>query len=480
MGGARTAVQGGRVYSRQSPHVSLPGFDLPKGGLVARSRARSSTNKIGIYAPSSLTVPASRDEIGRIQSERKKIAVERALRSRFWQRRLGHLRRDRLDDPEEWRKIPILDKEQLRSLGEEEFYRDFCVFEPADVCEYWRSGGSTGKPLFYPRTYEDIHYNMIGFTRTFACAGVRPGERAHVSFPLGIHPAGQMWARAAQIMGIGVVWAGSGAALPSTAQLDLIRMLKPTVWMGMSSYGLHLANLADARGFDLASSDVHTVMCTAEAVSAAKREKMEREWGATVYDSFGMTEVSMMGAESDKRDGFHIWTDLAFIEVLDPETWKPVPDGRPGRLVVTSLFSNNATPFLRWDSGDIVIYREEGGTDGPFSVFPVIRHAHRTAGFFKVRGVNVNHQEFEDFIFGDARINDFKLELASAGSGLDTLVLSVELRRGAETAATAREITERTKAVFEVTPEIRVLELGTLAKEFESSVKAPRFVDRRL
>jgi phenylacetate-CoA ligase len=206
---------------------------------------------------------------------------------------------------------------------------------------------------------------------------------------------------------------------------------------------------------------------------------MEREWGATVYDSFGMTEVSMMGAESERRDGFHVWTDQAVIEVLDPSTWKPVPEGTPGRLVVTSLCSNNATPFLRWDSGDIVIYKDRGETKGPFSVFPVIRHAHRTAGFFKVRGVNINHQEFEDFVFADPRVNDFKLEVETGPSALDVLVLSLELRRGTDAAETIRDLAARTKATFEVAAEIRVLDVGTLAKEFETSVKAPRFVDRR-
>ena len=432
-----------------------------------------------IYPDLPLGLPGDRAEIDRIQRERKIVAVERARRSPFWKDRLAGIDSRKLDDPEEWRKIPILDKDQLRALTDQQFYEEFCAFRPEEVCEYWRSGGSTGRPLFYPRTYEDIAYNMVGFTRTFECAAVAAGERAHISFPLGIHPAGHMWARAAQIKGIGVVWAGAGAVLPSALQLDLLMRLKPTLWMGMSSYGLHLANLAQSRDIDLAGGSVHTVMCTAEAVSAAKREKMERQWGATLYDCFGMTEISMMGAESPDRDGFHVWTDLALIEVLDPETWKPVPEGEPGRLVTTSLFSNNATPFLRWDSGDIVIYREHGGTTGPFSVFPVIRHAHRTAGFFKVRGVNVNHQEFEDFMFAHHEVNDFKLELVSDPGGLDVLRLSVELRRGADADAAAREVRERTKATFEVTPEVAVLETGTLAAEFENSVKAPRFVDRR-
>lgn len=433
-----------------------------------------------VYPDLPLPLPKSRAEIDALQREQKVIAVERARRAPFWRDRLAHIDAARLDDPEEWRKIPILDKDQLRALSAEAFYSDFCTARPREICEYWRSGGSTGRPLFYPKTYEDIRYNMVGFTRTFECAGVKAGERAHLSFPLGIHPAGHMWARAAEIKEIGVVWAGAGTALPSSTQLELLRMLKPTIWMGMSSYGLHLANLAEGEGIDLAALPVHTILCTAEAVSAAKRAKMEREWGATVYDCFGMTEISMMGAEGPARDGFHVWTDLAFIEVLDPETWQPVPEGAPGRLVATSLFSNGGAPFLRWDSGDIVIYRDEGDSDTPFSVFPVVRHAHRTAGFFKVRGININHQEFEDFMFEIPEVNDFKLEIVTGADGLDVFMLSVEFRRVGDPTAAMADLAVRTKRTFEVTPEIDVLETGTLAREFAASVKAPRFVDRRM
>ena len=63
--------------------------------------------------------------------------------------------------------------------------------------------------------------------------------------------------------------------------------------------------------------------------------------------------------------------------------------------------------------------------------------------------------------------------------GNDVLRLSVELRRDADEAAMRDRLTADTKRVFEVTPEVEFLELGTLAKEFEKSVKAPRFVDKR-
>ncbi len=426
-----------------------------------------------------LGLPESPEAIERIQRERKPIAFANAKRANFWKGKLVHINPAKLDDPEEWAKIPILDKDQLRGMSVEGFYEDFCTARREDICEYWRSGGSTGRPLFYPKTYDDIRYNMVGFTRTFECTGTRPGNLAHISFPLGIHPAGHMWARAARHMGIGAVWGGSGAALPSAIQLELIRTMKPTVWMGMSSYGLHLANLAAANGIDLAGGSVNRILCTAEPVSASKRAKLEREWGAEVYDCFGMTECSMMGAESEARDGFHIWTDLAYVEVLDEHTMKPVGEGEPGVFVMTPLFSNNGAGFLRWNSGDIVTWQKAGKTKSGFSVFPVIRHAHRTAGFFKIRGVNINHQEFEDFVFDVAEINDFKAELVSAADGTDRFALSVEVRPGCDAAAASAALAERTKTVFEVTPDITVLETGTLAKEFESSVKAPRFADRR-
>ena len=91
-------------------------------------------------------LPKTRAEIERIQSERKKIALGQARRAPLFKGKLDHVNADRLDDPDEWRKIPILDKDMLRQIGDQEFYDHFCV-EPDDgIAEYWRSGGSTGTP----------------------------------------------------------------------------------------------------------------------------------------------------------------------------------------------------------------------------------------------------------------------------------------------------------------------------------------------
>jgi len=425
-----------------------------------------------------LKLPASKAEIARIQSARKPVALAQAKKAAFYKGKLDHVRADRLDDPAQWAKIPILDKEALRNIPPERFMAEFCVAGPGEIAEFWRSGGATGVPLFYPRSFADMEHMFLQLARCWVNAGAVPGDVCHVSFPMGVHPAGQLWARSANLAGVGVLWAGSGAGTPSDVQLELIQRLKPTLWMGMGSYGLHLANLAEAKGIDLATGSVRKVLVGAEALSKAKREKLERMWGAEVNDLFGMTEIGILGSDSRVHEGFHVWTDQAVFEVVDEKTGLPVPEGREGLMVITPLFINNATPFLRWSSGDIVTMRHETSLTGPFSVFPVMRHAHRTAGFFKIRGVNMNHAEFEDFMFRQPEVNDFKVELAT-DADREILKLMIEVKRGADAAAIPGQVAEAVKGVFEVRPEVEVLPLGTLARDFESSVKAPRFVDRR-
>lgn len=427
-----------------------------------------------------LTLPKSQAEIDAIHTDRRKVAAAQALKSPFHRKRLpGDLNLDRIHEPEEWARIPILDKEELRALSPREFMTDFNIAPRDDIQEYWRSGGSTGKPLFYPRTFEDMGYMFEGFRRGVDVAGVKAGDTVHLSFPLGIHPVGHVSARVCQKLGAGVNWAGSGANTPSAIQIELIDQMQPTVWMGMSGYALHLANLAEAKGFDLANSSVKKIMCSAEPLSKAKRTKIETLWGAEIFDGFGMTEMCMMGNEDHLHDGFRMWTDMFYLEVLNPDTLEPVGDGEEGVLVTTALWNVNATPFIRWNSGDLVVWQSTEPEGDGYNMFPRLRHAHRTAGFFKVRGVNITHSDFEDFMFTLPSVQDFKCEAIVGADEMDALRVSYEVKRGADAGAVTAELGEKIKNTFEMTPQLVQLDLGTLAKEFEGAVKAPRFQDNR-
>lgn len=423
--------------------------------------------------------PATRAAVEKIQRERKRVAVERALRAPFYRERLAGVDLDRLDDPEVWNRIPILTKDELRAIPTARFRDDFCIQPRREVVEYWRSGGATGRPLFYPRSAEDMEYGLLSFRRAWPLIGATREDCVHISFPLGIHPVAHLYARTAEDAGIATVWCGAGSNTASEMQLELIAQLEPTIWAGMASYGLHLANLAEARGFDLANSSVRKIVVAAEPLSPVKRQKLERMWGAEVFDHFGMTEAAFVAGECGRHDGLHVWSDLFYVEVVNEASGLPVAEGDIGALVVTPLWNNSVTPFLRWNSGDLVSMRAQGDGDGPWSIFPVMRHARRTVGFFKVRGVNINHADLEDAMYRDAEITDFRAEIHSADSGNDVLHIFAEARRDAVTEPIRTRIIATVKSTFQVSPEVSFLAPGTIAREFEANVKAPRFVDRR-
>jgi phenylacetate-CoA ligase len=81
-------------------------------------------------------------------------------------------------------------------------------------------------------------------------------------------------------------------------------------------------------------------------------------------------------------------------------------------------------------------------------------------------------------MFRHLEIGDFRAEALNEG-GNDILRVSIEIRKGADSAAVARTLSEQIKQTFELVPQVVVLEAGTLAREFEANVKAARFVDRR-
>ena len=146
--------------------------------------------------------PVSQSDIARIQSERKRRAVELAARAPLFRDRLKGIDLDRLDDPEVWARIPLLTKDQLRQIPADRFHEEFCVAPRSEVVEYWRSGGVTGRPLFYPRSAVDMEYSIMCFRRAFVVVGATEQDFVHVSFPLGIHPVAHLYARAGEDLGI--------------------------------------------------------------------------------------------------------------------------------------------------------------------------------------------------------------------------------------------------------------------------------------
>ena len=166
------------------------------------------------------------------------------------------------------------------------------------MVEYWRSGGVTGRPLFYPRSADDMEYALLAFRRGLTVVGATPEDCVHISFPLGIHPVAHLYARAAEDLGIGTVWCGSGTNTPSVMQLELIRELKPTIWCRHGQLRRCTSPISRRRKASTSPrARCEKIVVAAEPLSPAKRQKLERTWGAEVSDQFGMTEGALVSVQ---------------------------------------------------------------------------------------------------------------------------------------------------------------------------------------
>ena len=83
-------------------------------------------------------------------------------------------------------------------------------------------------------------------------------------------------------------------------------------------------------------------------------------------------------------------------------------------------------------------------------------------------------------MFRNADVLDFQAVLETeANTDRESLRVPIEIKGSCEPRLACAAVAEAVKNTFEISPAVQVLERGSLAAEFERSLKAPRFVDRR-
>lgn len=425
-----------------------------------------------------VTLPATREAVDAIRNARVPAALGHAWRSPFFRARLraAGIEAGEVPTDQAWARITPTTKAELRELSTEQFREQLVVAEPNEIALYWRSGAVTGRPLFYPKTHADLPELVESFARVLDIVGLGPGDLVHNSFPyLGVHPIGHMFGHALRERGVGNIFAGSGANTPTDAQVRILFDLRATAWMGIGSYLNHLGHRAETLGYDPAAAGLRRTISSAEPLTPAKRARMQDVWGAELFDCYGMTECSLMGAECAHHDGLHIWTDMFAVEILNPDG-QPVPAGEVGDVVVTPLHSASSIPFLRWVSGDRGSL--EADCDCQYAMFPRLKLTDGTVGFIKVRGVNINHSELQDKLLTLPAVADYMVTVVTEGT-LDRLGIEIEIRDASEPQVVADVVLREIGATFEVRPEVTLLARGTIAARLEGEVKQVRVRDLR-
>lgn len=352
---------------------------------------------------------------------------------------------------------------------------DMLAVPEKDVVFVSASSGSTGVPTLSPFTAPDFETFQNSQARLFWAAGMRPEDRyVHaLNFTLFV---GGPDVIGAQKLGALCFWAGT---VPSDRLLFILKEFQPSITWTTPSYAWHLGETARAQGIDPARDlAIRRLIVAGEPGGSipATRQAIERLWNARLYDFYGISDIyGACAGMCEQRDGLHLVEDDILLEVLDPNTLQPVPDGMPGEMVLTTL-TKAARPMIRFRTGDIITADRSPCACGRTHVR--IKVSGRIDDMFIVNGVNVFPSDIEFVIRSIPGLTgEFRITVSDENH-LSRYSLEVEQGESTESEATLIErVLHDTKTRLGVRPKnVTILPPNSLPR---STHKAKRVIDLR-
>ncbi|WP_211227428.1 AMP-binding protein [Alicyclobacillus contaminans] len=420
-----------------------------------------------------------------LQSERLKETVLRVYERVPFYRQLfdSHgVRPDDIQSVADVVKLPFTRKKDFR----DNYPMGLFAVDQSEVVRIHGSSGTKGKPTLVGYTQRDIQNWSECVARAIVTAGGRPGDVFHVIYGYGLFTGGLGFHYGAERLGMTVIPVSGGNTL---RQITLMEDLHPRGIAGTPSYVLNIAETMEGMGKDPRAVGIEYGIFGAEPWSEEMRRKLEEKFGLKAMDVYGLSEVVGPGVAIEcieAQEGLHVAEDHFLVEVVDPATGEPLPQGSVGELVFTSL-TKEALPVIRYRTGDIACLLPERCRCGRTHV-RMSRIKGRIDDMLIVRGVNVFPTEFEPVVLTMAELAPHYQVVVDRVGALDEVTLMVELSesfvRGIggfnpEHAAVQRlrgVLAERFKSTLGVSSAVTFCAPGELPR---SEGKAVRVVDRR-
>jgi phenylacetate-CoA ligase len=329
-----------------------------------------------------------------------------------------------------------------------------------------RTSGTQGRPLHWLDTKESWDWVIACWRVVIDAAEVTSQDR--IFFPFSFGPFLGFWAgwdAAAQVGALSF----SGANQTSLQRLKTIIEFGPTVVCATPTYALHLAEIAEQEGIDLANSRVEKLIVAGEPGGSvpATRELIERRWGAVVFDHAGSTEVGPHSFSCSEGHALHL-NEAEFIAEVLPENLAET--AKRGELVLTNL-GRLGSPVIRYRTGDLVEIDEGPCPCGRPFIRLVGGIAGRLDDMITIRGVNVFPSAIEGTLRRFEEVMEFRIEVSRVQS-LDEIAVSVEVASDLILPRIQRELAN----TFGLRIPVRAAPPDSLPR-FE--LKARRFIDHR-
>ena len=426
------------------------------------------------WQPELETMP--REDLKKLQVKKLKDTINVALRSPMYGKRLGELgiTADSIQTVDDIRKIPFTTKDDLRN----NYPFGLVGGDMKDAIRIHSSSGTTGHPtvVAYSRHDIDSWANMIA--RNMYMVGCRDTDVFQNSSGYGMFTGGLGFQYGAERLGAVTIPAAAGN---SKRQIMFIKDFGTTCLHAIPSYAIRLAEVFKEEGVDPRSTKLHTLFIGAEPHTEEQRRRIERLLGVKAYNSFGMTEMNGPGVafECKEQNGMHLWEDNYILEIIDPDTLEPVPDGEMGEMVLTTL-DRTMMPILRYRTHDLTrIITGECPCGRTHRRIDRIKG--RTDDMFIIKGVNVFPMQVEKILVKYPGLGSNYLISLETIDDNDIMTVEVELDdivsdAYPELQKMTKDIQRALKDEILLTPRVKLVKKGSLPV---SEGKAVRVKDTR-
>ncbi len=340
------------------------------------------------------------------------------------------------------------------------------------------SSGTTGKRKNLCYTQKDVDDWTHFFARCYEMAGVTAEDRVQIAVGYGVWTAGAGFQMACERLGAMALPAGPGNV---DLQCQFMLDMQSTVLCCTASMGLLMAEEIHQRGLT-DNINIRRVIYGSERSSRSMRQKISDLFGgAELFDITGMTELygPGTGIECPHHDCIHFWGDYYLVEILDPETLEPVPEGEWGEMVVTTL-QKEAVPLIRYRTRDITRIIPGNCTCG--SIMP--RHSRimgRTDDMFIFRAVNIYPSHIDKILSEIPDLgSEYQIHLSRDKAERGVMRIVVEMgQEGVSSSAAplADRLVRRIKRELMVTAQVEIVAYGSLPR---SERKSQRVFDTRI
>lgn len=372
-------------------------------------------------------------------------------------------------------RLPFTTKEEMREV----YPFDLLAVDREEIVEVHTSSGTTGKPVVDAYTENDVGLWAEVMARTLAMGGVGPGDTVQNAYGYGLFTGGLGVHYGARAIGATVIPISGGN---TARQLMIMQDFGSTVLTCTPSYALYLAEAGREQGIDFAELPLKVGFFGAEPWSEGMRAEIEQNLHLKALDIFGLTEIIGPGVaqECGRQQGLHMFEDVFYPEIIDPETGDPLGDGEKGELVITTL-TKEGTPVLRYRTRDIT-YLDRSPCPCGRTLARMHRILGRTDDMLIVRGVNVFPSQIEEVLFKLEGVEPHYQLLVDRKGRLDTIEVQVEMHptlfsdeiKNLE--KTELEIEAALYSALGVHAAVKLVEPKSIPR---SEGKAKRIIDRR-